>query len=129
MPLAMLIAGPLSDKILEPAMQAGGSLAARFGWLVGTGPGAGMSLLFVFGGLGAACVAVGGYLVPVIRNVEKLLPDHDQMAAAPAIDKHSRLQKLLESRQKLIVEPNTPEREQALKDIAHQLRHLGRSQT
>jgi len=128
-PLAMLIAGPLSDKILEPAMQAGGSLAERFGWLVGTGPGAGMSLLFIFGGLGAACVVIGGYLVPVIRNAEELLPDHDQMAAAPITDRQSRLQELLDTRMKLISEPNTPERERALKEITQQLRLLGRSPT
>jgi len=88
-----------------------------------------MSLLFIFGGLGAACVVIGGYLVPVIRNAEELLPDHDQMAAAPITDRQSRLQELLDTRMKLISEPNTPERERALKEITQQLRLLGRSPT
>ena len=56
-PLAMLIAGPLSDKILEPAMQDPQSaLAQATGWFMGTGPGRGMALLFVVGGFLAALV-------------------------------------------------------------------------
>jgi MFS family permease len=86
-PLAMLIAGPLADFVLEPAMQTGGALAPRLGWLVGTGPGAGIGTIFVVCGLLATCVALGGYLFPAVREAEVLLPDHDQMdearAAAP----------------------------------------------
>jgi DHA3 family macrolide efflux protein-like MFS transporter len=75
-PLAMLLAGPLADDVFGPAMMPGGSLAEMFGWLVGTGPGAGISLMFVIaGGLGMI-VALGGYAIPVVRNVEDLLPDH-----------------------------------------------------
>lgn len=75
-PVAMLLAGPLADNIFGPAMMPGGSLAELFGWLVGTGPGAGISLMFVFaGGLGML-VALGGYAIPVVRNVEDILPDH-----------------------------------------------------
>ena len=75
-PLAMLLAGPLADDVFGPAMMPGGSLAEMFGWLVGTGPGAGISLMFVIaGGLGMI-VALGGYAIPVVRNVEALLPDH-----------------------------------------------------
>ncbi len=36
-PIASLIAGPLADQVMEPAMQPGGGLAEAFGWLVGTG--------------------------------------------------------------------------------------------
>jgi hypothetical protein len=43
-PLAILIAGLLADFVLEPAMQTGAPLAGSLGWLVGTGPGAGMAL-------------------------------------------------------------------------------------
>jgi hypothetical protein len=76
-PLAMLIAGPLADKILEPAMTEGGTLSTAFGWLVGTGPGAGMSLMFIFMGLAAACVAIGGYAVRYIRDVDEIFPTHE----------------------------------------------------
>ena len=40
-PLGTLIAGPLAERVFEPAMMTGGTLAPAFGWLVDTGPGAG----------------------------------------------------------------------------------------
>jgi DHA3 family macrolide efflux protein-like MFS transporter len=83
-PLAALIAGPLADQVMEPAMQAGGGLAGLFGGLVGTGPGAGMSLLFVFTALAGLVVILGAYLIPMVRDVEDLLPDHEEAAEAPA---------------------------------------------
>jgi MFS family permease len=76
-PVAMLIAGPLADIILEPAMRTDGALTGAFGWLVGVGPGAGMGLIFVFCGLLAAFVGIGGYAIPAIRDVETILPDHE----------------------------------------------------
>ena len=78
-PLAMLIAGPLADQVLEPAMQEGGRLANTFGWLVGTGDGAGMALILVVCGLLAALVGLGGYATRIIRNVEDILPDFDEV--------------------------------------------------
>jgi len=76
-PIAMLASGPLADKVFGPAMLPAGSLAPLFGWLSGTGPGAGISLMFVWAGLAGACVGLVGYLVPSVRNVERLIPDHD----------------------------------------------------
>lgn len=76
-PISALLAGPLSDLQLEPAMAPGGRLADLFGWLVGTGPGAGMALLFVGAGIMTALAGVAGYLFPVVREVEDRLPDHD----------------------------------------------------
>lgn len=85
-PLAQLAAIPLADSLLEPAMREGGRLVNTFGWLVGTGPGAGTALIFVFGGLAAAGIGLAGYLVPAIRNAEDILPDHDQLErVAPAV--------------------------------------------
>lgn len=83
-PLAMLVAGPLADHVLEPAMQVGGSLSATLGWLVGVGPGAGMSLLFIAGGLLAALAGLLAYAFPTVRDVEVLLPDHDTLVAEKA---------------------------------------------
>lgn len=87
-PVAQLIAGPLADYVMEPAMQEGGALAGTFGWLVGTGSGAGMGLMMVISGLLVSMVALGVFSAPVVRNAEDLLPDHEQMApeeeAAPA---------------------------------------------
>jgi MFS family permease len=80
-PIGVLIAGPLADKIFEPAMREGGSLAGTFGGLVGVGPGAGMALILVITGIMAAGVGAGGYLFPAIRNAEDILPDHDAKVA------------------------------------------------
>ena len=36
-----------------------------------------MRLIFVIFGILGMCVGLGGYLFPVIRNVEDILPDQD----------------------------------------------------
>jgi len=82
-PIAMLAAGPLADFVFEPAMREGGRLAGSFGWLVGTGPGAGMSLMILLTGLMAMLIGFGAYAIPVVRNAEALLPDHDAAATVP----------------------------------------------
>ena len=74
----MLLAGPLADQIFEPAMSHAGALAPAFGGLLGTGPGAGMSLMFLISGVLGIVVGLGGYSFSMIRNVETLLPDHDR---------------------------------------------------
>jgi MFS family permease len=76
-PIGLLLAGPLADRVFEPAMMVGGALAATWGWLVGVGPGAGMALLIVVTGLLSAMAGVVGYATPTIRNAEALMPDHD----------------------------------------------------
>jgi MFS transporter, DHA3 family, macrolide efflux protein len=75
-PVGAFLAGPLADQVFEPAMRSDGALAPVFGGLIGTGPGAGMALMMVLAGIGAALVAAIAYLVPVVRNAEDLLPDH-----------------------------------------------------
>jgi MFS family permease len=78
LPLSPLLAGPLADNVFEPAMSGGGWLASTFDWLVGTGPGAGVGLIFILFGLLTALVGLGGYLFPAVRNAEALLPDYDE---------------------------------------------------
>ena len=85
-PLGQFIAGPMADKVFEPAMQTGGALTGAFGWLVGTGPGAGMGLQTLLAGLCAVVVGLGAYLFPVVRNAEDILPDHDAGAAEEAAE-------------------------------------------
>jgi DHA3 family macrolide efflux protein-like MFS transporter len=96
-PVAMLAAGPLADNVFEPAMMEGGSLVPLLGGLVGTGPGAGMAAIFLITGALGIFSGVVGYLVPMVRNVEELLPDHEaealpveedaeQMEPAPAAE-------------------------------------------
>ena len=77
-PVSPIIAGTLADFVLEPAMKTQTSLARIFGGLFGTGPGAGMGLLISFCGLATILVGLSGYFIPAIRNVEDILPDHDQ---------------------------------------------------
>jgi hypothetical protein len=79
-PLSMLLAGPLADRVFEPGMRAGGALAGIFGPVVGTGPGAGMALMLVFGGIFAAMAALAAYAYRPLRTVEATLPDHDEAA-------------------------------------------------
>jgi len=74
-PIAPIIGGTLADYVLEPAMKTNTFLAQTFGPLVGTGVGSGMGLLMVICGLIATVVALSGFFMPVVRNVETLLPD------------------------------------------------------
>lgn len=76
-PVAMLIGGPLADRVLEPGMTGGGILADLFGPIVGTGPGSGMSLMLVVAGLISATAAVIGYSLPFIRNADAIIRDHE----------------------------------------------------
>ncbi len=76
MPIGYLIAGPLADTILEPAMRQGGSLARLFGGLLGTGPGAGMAFMFLCTSIAGGIICLSGYGFPKVRRVEADLPDH-----------------------------------------------------
>ena len=83
-PISPLIAGTLGDYVLEPAMRTQSGLASAFGWLVPAGPGAGMALLVLFGGLGGILAGLAGYFVHAVRHAEDILPDHDTMPAVEA---------------------------------------------
>jgi DHA3 family macrolide efflux protein-like MFS transporter len=76
-PVGTVLAGPLADYVFGPAMMPGGILTPVFGWLVGAGTGAGMSLMFVITGALGTIVSIGAYAFKTIRNVEDILPDHD----------------------------------------------------
>jgi MFS family permease len=76
-PVAVILGGRLADVVFEPAMASGGAFARFFEPLVGSGPGAGMALLFVFSGILGVIAGSIGYLVPAIRRAEDLLPDYD----------------------------------------------------
>jgi hypothetical protein len=79
-PITPILAGLLADYVTEPAMQSQTWMAQVFGPLVGTEPGSGMAVQFVVTGVVyMAVVAFVFFFVPVVRNLEDLLPDHDQM--------------------------------------------------
>jgi hypothetical protein len=83
-PVGMLIAGPMADWLMEPAMASNGWINWIFGWLVGSGPGTGMAVIFVVTGLLGMFGGLAGYFFPAVRNAEDILPDHD--TAIPKLD-------------------------------------------
>jgi MFS transporter, DHA3 family, macrolide efflux protein len=76
--VAYLIAGPLSDRVLKPAMMPEGSLAPILGGLFGTGVGSGISLMYVLCALSMMLVGLGGNYSRTLRHVEDLVPDCDR---------------------------------------------------
>lgn len=84
-PISPIIAGTLADFVVEPQMRTASPLSETFGWLVGTGPGAGMGLIIFFCGLLAVLVGVAGYFIGIIHNAETILPDHDELARVEEI--------------------------------------------
>jgi len=77
-----VLGGLLADYVMEPAMQSQSWLAGLFGWMVGTDPGSGMALIMIIFGFLTIFTMLSGYLNPNIRNMEDLLPDHDQLPKA-----------------------------------------------
>jgi len=77
-----LIAGPLVDRVFEPAMMPKGSLAPVFGWLFGTGTGAGIALLYASCGLCMFILGLGGYAFRVLRDVEDIVSDRDSLSSS-----------------------------------------------
>ncbi len=74
-PLAHLIAGPLTDYIFKPLLTPKGPLANTVGRIIGVGEGYGIALLFIAIGLLTVLTAILGYLYPRLRLVENELPD------------------------------------------------------
>jgi hypothetical protein len=74
-PLGYLISAPLADRLFEPGMMPGSSLARLFGPLFGTGPGRGIGLMISLAGMGFWLVTAAMYAYPRLRCVEDELPD------------------------------------------------------
>ena len=78
-PVMPVVSGLIADYITEPAMKSQAGLGGLFGWMVGNTSGSGMSLMFVFSGLAYLLVVAVACYLPLVRNVETILPDHDQI--------------------------------------------------
>jgi MFS family permease len=75
-PIAILVAGPLAEKVFQPLVSVGGRLdGTNLGRLVGIGPGRGTGLLFVCMGTLSLISALAAFLYPRLRLVEEELPD------------------------------------------------------
>ena len=72
-----ILGGLMADRIMEPAMHSGGWLSRWFGWMTGSSPGSGMAVMMVFFGILTILALLSGYVLPSIRNLETILPDHD----------------------------------------------------
>ncbi len=84
-PIGDFSAGPLADKVFNPAMMPGGALAGSAGQVIGVGPGRGIAMLLMTMAAVPALAALVGILNPRIRNVETELPDAVRKEApAPA---------------------------------------------
>lgn len=84
-PVTPLIAGPLADFVLEPAMRDPASRLARLlGPAFGTGPGTGMGVLIAASGLLTVLGILVAWSFPAVRRAEELVPDADNFAAGTA---------------------------------------------
>lgn len=78
-PIGFIAGGLLADFVFEPAMMPSGWMSPAFAWIVGTGEGAGMGVMFIITGILGVIVGFGGYLFPALRNVETNMPDADEV--------------------------------------------------
>jgi hypothetical protein len=75
-PVATLIGSSMAEKVFNPAMQVGGSLANTFiGQIIGVGAGRGSGLIFVITGLAGILVSALALLYTPLRRVDLDLPD------------------------------------------------------
>lgn len=71
-PFSYFIAGPLADKVFTPMLDGPFKSLTR---VIGDGPGRGIGLMFIVGGISIALAQIGGYLYSPLRRVEADLPD------------------------------------------------------
>lgn len=74
-PFALLLAGIVSDRLLEPRMSPGGGLAELFGPLIGVGEGRGMALLMFLAGVSLLFLSASFVGLGKFRRLEDELPD------------------------------------------------------
>ena len=75
--LGIVVAGPLAERVFEPAMAPGGSLADIVGPLIGTGPGRGMALMYIIAGVSLIGMALLSMAIRSVRRLEDVLPDQN----------------------------------------------------
>lgn len=80
-----ILGGMLADYVMEPAMRYDTWLSRLFGWMVGNTAGSGMALIMIIFGVMTIIILLSGYIIPKIRNLEDLLPDHDQLELADGV--------------------------------------------
>lgn len=71
MPLAIVSAGPLVDKVFNPMMEQDGFLANSMGSVIGVGEGRGIALLILLSGVLWVCNNIVVYSQPRVRGLEE----------------------------------------------------------
>lgn len=74
-PIAILLAGPLADGLFEPAFTGNGWLVDSVGSLIGSGAGRGIGFIYIIAGGFIILLAISGWALPRVRNIEPELPD------------------------------------------------------
>lgn len=74
-PVALLLVGPLSDRVFEPLMVDDGVLAGSVGAVIGSGPGRGYALFFIIIGIMVMVAVAAAWLYPPLRHLERDIPD------------------------------------------------------
>lgn len=74
-PLALIVAGPLVERVFDPFMGTDTLIATTISQIIGSGSGRGIGLLFILLGFGLVVTALLAYLNPRVRFVEDELPD------------------------------------------------------
>jgi hypothetical protein len=92
-PLALIITGPLADRVFEPLLSQQGALANTVGQVIGAGKGRGIGLMMILMGATVALGAVVGFLYPRLRHIEKELPDAIKEAEADSAEIRTALQR------------------------------------
>lgn len=88
-PLALILAGPLIDDLLQPMLEPGGALADSVGSIIGTGAGRGAALLFIILGLAGLVLSALALSYPRLRNLESEVPDAVPDEPAPVSPDHA----------------------------------------
>ena len=69
--IAVLLAGPLADRVLEPAMAPGGVWVHGLSPILGSGPGAGMAILYTICAVAMLLIGIAGFWVPQLRAIDR----------------------------------------------------------
>jgi len=85
-PIALIMSGPLADRVFTPMLSENGMLAASVGSVIGVGKGRGIGLMLILMGLSVGVGTVIGYLYPRLRQVEMELPDAIADPTIPVAD-------------------------------------------
>lgn len=83
-PLALVCAGPLADRVFEPQGAAGTGLVGLLRPVLGDGPGSGMATMLFLAGVFGVGVAVWGLLSRPVRELDAPPPDQTAPPGAPS---------------------------------------------